>query len=106
MFQESCSFGCTEHSKIKFAIFGFFYDFILNLQVSAITHKGVKIHFAKDPLELFESHKATLAFRTQNPTRMKSQHRGPGGAGELAAGEGSPELAHKRHGTAIELITE
>jgi hypothetical protein len=37
---------------------------------------------------------------------MKSQHRGPGGAGELAAGEGSPELAHKRHGMTIELTTE
>jgi hypothetical protein len=28
---------------------------------------------------------------------MKSMHRDPGGIGELAAGEGSPELAHKRH---------
>jgi hypothetical protein len=37
---------------------------------------------------------------------MKSQHRGPGGAGELAAGKGSPELAHMRHGTAIELTME
>jgi hypothetical protein len=37
---------------------------------------------------------------------MKSQHTGPGGAGELAAGEGSPELAHKLHGMAIELTTE
>jgi hypothetical protein len=106
MFWESCSFGCAEHRKIEFAIFGFFYDFILNLQVSAITHKGVKIHFAKDPLELFESNKNTLDFSTQNPTRMKSQHRGPVSAGELAAGEGSPDLAHKRHGTAIELKTE
>jgi hypothetical protein len=37
---------------------------------------------------------------------MKSQHRGPGGASELAAGEGSLELTHKRHGTTIELTTE
>jgi hypothetical protein len=32
---------------------------------------------------------------------MKSMHRDPGGIGELADGEGSPELAHKRHWTAI-----
>jgi hypothetical protein len=93
-------------TKWSLHFFGFFYDFILNLQVSAQTQKGVKIHFAKGPLELFEPHKTTLAFSTQNPTWMKSQHRGPGGAGELAAGEGSPELAHKRHGTAIELTTK
>jgi hypothetical protein len=37
---------------------------------------------------------------------MKSMHRGPSGAGELAAGEGSPELAHKQHWTAIELTTD
>jgi hypothetical protein len=51
MFQESCSFGYTEHIKIEITIFGFFYNFKSNLQVSAISHKGVKIHFAKDPLE-------------------------------------------------------
>jgi hypothetical protein len=33
-------------------------------------------------------------------------HRGPGGGGELATGEGSSELAHKRHWTAIELTTD
>jgi hypothetical protein len=37
---------------------------------------------------------------------MNLQHRSLGGAGELAASEGSPELAHKRHWTAIELTTE
>jgi hypothetical protein len=37
---------------------------------------------------------------------MNLQHQSSGGAGELAAGEGSPELAHKRHWTTIELTTE
>jgi hypothetical protein len=32
---------------------------------------------------------------------MKSMLRDPNDAGELAVGEGSPELAHKRHWTAI-----
>jgi hypothetical protein len=30
----------AEHNKIGFAIYGFFYDFILNLQVTAKTLKG------------------------------------------------------------------
>jgi hypothetical protein len=54
MFGESCSSSYTEHSKIEFAFFGFFCDFIWNLQVAAITPIGVKIHFAKGPLELFK----------------------------------------------------
>jgi hypothetical protein len=37
---------------------------------------------------------------------MKSMHRGPGGTGELATSEGSPELAQKRHWTTIELTTD
>jgi hypothetical protein len=36
---ESCSSSYTEHNKIEFAIFGFFRDFILNLQVSVETQQ-------------------------------------------------------------------
>jgi hypothetical protein len=50
MLWESCSSSYTEHNKIEFAFFGFIYDFILNLQVAAITHKGGKNHFASGPL--------------------------------------------------------
>jgi hypothetical protein len=39
MLRESCSSSYTEHNKIKFAIFGFFYDFISNLQDTAKTLK-------------------------------------------------------------------
>jgi hypothetical protein len=54
----------------------------------------------------FQLHNTALDFNTRDPTRMTLEHRGPSGAGELAAGEGSPELAHKRHCTAIELTTD
>jgi hypothetical protein len=67
---------------------------------SQSTQKG-EIHFAIRPLELSEPHRSTLAFNTQTPTRLKSAHRDPGGARELAAGEGSPELGNKRHLAAI-----
>jgi hypothetical protein len=49
MIWESCGFGYTEHKKIEFAIFRFFYDFKSNLQVSAITHKGVRIFIHLGP---------------------------------------------------------
>jgi hypothetical protein len=40
MFGESCSFGYTEHRKIEFAIFGFFYDFKSTLQLQLKHNKG------------------------------------------------------------------
>jgi hypothetical protein len=69
------------------------------------TQKG-KNHFSQESLEVFELHNPALGFNTQDPTRMKSMHRGPGGTGELATSEGSPELAQKRHWTTIELTTD
>jgi hypothetical protein len=39
MLWESCSSSYTEHNKIGFVIFGFVYDFILNLQDIAKTLK-------------------------------------------------------------------
>jgi hypothetical protein len=53
-FCKSGSSSHTEHIKIRFSIFGFFYDFILILQGSARTLKRVKNHFAKRPLESLE----------------------------------------------------
>jgi hypothetical protein len=106
MLWESGSSSCTEHNKIGFSFSEFFYDLLWILQGAAKTHKEVKIHFARGSLERFELHKTALGFNTQDPTRMRLRHRGPGGAWELAVGEGSPELAHKRHWTVIELTTE
>jgi hypothetical protein len=67
---------------------------------SQSTQKG-KSHFVMRPLELSEPHRSTLAFNTRTPTTLKSAHRDPGGARELAAGEGPPELCNKRHLVAI-----
>jgi hypothetical protein len=49
MFVESCSSGYTEHHKIEFANFGFFYDFISNLQVFAKTLKKGRIYMHSGP---------------------------------------------------------
>jgi hypothetical protein len=51
MFGASCSSGYTEHNKIEFAFFGFFYDFIWILQDPAQIHKRGKKHFSRRPLE-------------------------------------------------------
>jgi hypothetical protein len=56
MLCESCSSSHTDHSKIGFAIFELFCDFIWILQVAAKTLKGVKKHFceqAPGKIELF-----------------------------------------------------
>jgi hypothetical protein len=86
----------TENSKIGFAIIGFFCDFIRFSKLQVKHTKG-EYTFCWKPLELFEPHKTTLAFSTQNPPRLKPMHRDPSGAGELAAGEGALELGNTRH---------
>jgi hypothetical protein len=64
MLCKSCRSSHIEHNKIGFAIFGFFYDFIWNLQVTAKTHQRVKNHFTKRPLEVSNLHRSTLGLRT------------------------------------------
>jgi hypothetical protein len=64
MLCKSCRSSHTEHNKIRFAIFGFFYNFKLNLQGAFETHKRVKNHFAKRPLESSRAHRYALGFRT------------------------------------------
>jgi hypothetical protein len=56
MLRESCSSSYTEHNKIKFAIFGFFYDFISNLQDTAKTLKKWRILLHADPCQLLKVH--------------------------------------------------
>jgi hypothetical protein len=86
IFGESCSSCYTEHRKIEFAIFGFFYDFILNLQVAAKTHQRGRIFLALGSLELFNitTLPSILAARPPNP---KNPHRGT-----LGGGGGSPPV--------------
>jgi hypothetical protein len=64
MLCRNCSSRYTKHHKIGFAIFGFFYDFILNLQVTTKTHQRVKNHITKRPLEVSNLHKSALGLRT------------------------------------------
>jgi hypothetical protein len=79
-------------------LYGFY-----NLQEN---HKeGKESSFTRVP-GTFQLHNAAPGFNTQDPTRMNLMHRGPGGTGELVAGEGSSELAHKRHWTSIELTMD
>jgi hypothetical protein len=52
MLWESCSSSHTEHKKLGLLFFGFFYELILNLQITGSIHKTVKTLFAPDPLKL------------------------------------------------------
>jgi hypothetical protein len=49
MLCKSCRPSHTEHNKIGFTIFGFFYDLILNLQVAAKTLNKGRIILRRDP---------------------------------------------------------
>jgi hypothetical protein len=95
-FCKSGSYCHTEHSKIGFTIFGFFYDFILILQGSARTLKRVKNHFAKRPLESFEGSQICPRFAHRPQERTLTKQLGPQAwgwrrnrnFGEVLAGEG------------------
>jgi hypothetical protein len=62
---RNCSSSYTERNKIGFEIFGFFYDFILNLQITGSRGKSWKNLLALGPLELSKPYKQTLGFYTQ-----------------------------------------
>jgi hypothetical protein len=74
MLCKSCMFSHTEHNTIGFAIFGFLYDFIWNLQVLFKAHKGVKNLISLRPLETFHFHNSTLSSNNQAPTRTLPSH--------------------------------
>jgi hypothetical protein len=62
---RNCNSSYTEHNKIGFAIFGFFYDFILNLQYTGSKSKSWKNLLALKPSELLKFHNYTLGSNTQ-----------------------------------------
>jgi hypothetical protein len=64
MFWESCSFGCIEHNKIEFAIFGFFYYFILNLQVTGKSQVKGRIFLHSGPCKQLTLHNHALRSKT------------------------------------------
>jgi hypothetical protein len=97
---KSCSTLLQETGKIGFI----FSDFtLISIDFTSCRQHTLKEKnlFTYESLGLLTLHNHTLGLHSQVLARMKSMHRDPGGAGELAAGEGSPELAHKRHWIAI-----
>jgi hypothetical protein len=65
MLCRNCSPSHTEQRKIRFAIFGFFYDFILNLQVIEPKSQNWKNLLMPRSLKLLKIHKPALGFCTQ-----------------------------------------
>jgi hypothetical protein len=65
MLCKSGSSSHKEHNKIGFAIFGFFYELILNLQSTGPHSKTGKNLLALSPLGLLNLHNYALAFNTQ-----------------------------------------
>jgi hypothetical protein len=59
-FRKNCSSSHKEHSKIGFAIYGFFDNFIWIFQVSGTTQKERKNLLSQPPLESFGLHKTAL----------------------------------------------
>jgi hypothetical protein len=98
-FCKSGSSSHTEHIKIRFAIFGFFYDFILILQGSARTLKRVKNHFAKRPLESLEGSQICPQFAHRPFERILTKQLGSqawgGGGGSGIPARCSPERARE-----------
>jgi hypothetical protein len=85
-FRKSCSSSHTEHSKISFAIFGF-YNFIWILQGAAKTLKGVKILFYEETLESFGCSNLCPWFARNTLERAQTSQCGPRGLGVARFGE-------------------
>jgi hypothetical protein len=66
-----------ETSKIDFAFFWTFLEFLWILQVTGQNFKKVKNLFALRSLELFWFHTNALGFYSKVPARMRSNLRGP-----------------------------
>jgi hypothetical protein len=67
---ERCSYSYTEHDKIGFAFFGFFYDFILNLHDTTKTLKRRRIILHADPCQLLKVHICALGLPHLTPTAV------------------------------------
>jgi hypothetical protein len=96
MLWKSCSSSYTEHNKIGFEIFGFFYDFISNLQDTAKTLKRWRIILHADPCQLLKVHNCALGPFPPYPD----------GGGALAGGEVRLGEANKRARSAIGLTRD
>jgi hypothetical protein len=92
---ESCSSCYAENNKIELAIFGFFNNFILNLQVPAEIHKGGRIISRRNPWNFLSLTRlpSTLAARPSNPKNSPQGY--PQWRRRLSGGEVGPGLANK-----------
>jgi hypothetical protein len=70
MLWESCSYSYTEHNKIGIAIFGFFYNFISNLQDTVKTLKKWRILLRADPCQLLKVHIYAIGLPHRTPTAV------------------------------------
>jgi hypothetical protein len=85
MFCRSCSSRHTEHSKIEFAIIGFFYDFLWILQVTGSKGKTRRIYFYSSPWE--------NQFSTRVLERFQSSQGYPSGRTWTTNGTGVPRCS-------------
>jgi hypothetical protein len=96
IFGQSCSPCYTKHSKIGFAIFGFFYDFYSNLQGAGLIHKTKKNLFAQGTLKLLKSSQFYPRFTPL----------GPDSGDRLAGGEVGLGHANMLGGSSIRLTCD
>jgi hypothetical protein len=90
--------GVQQNWFFNFWIFLRFYMNFPSCRQHTLKEKNLLTHRS---LGFSTLHNHTLGLYSQVPARKQSLHRGPDGAGGLVAGEGSPELANKRHGREI-----
>jgi hypothetical protein len=103
---ESCRSSHTEHNKIWFAIFVFFYDFIWNLKVSGSTQKGRKNILSQGSLELLDLHKSTPDSNRYTPETNNSHKHAPDDGGKLATGDVGPTQVNMWHRVVIGLTRD
>jgi hypothetical protein len=80
-FRKSCSSSHTEHNKIGFAIFGFFYDFIWIYKLQAQHKRKRRIFFHNHPWKVFDFTKLP-SLLTSRPSSTKTFTEVPSAAGE------------------------
>jgi hypothetical protein len=88
MLWGSCSSSHIEHNKIGFAIFGFFYDVISNLQGTAITLKRWRNVLHARPCQILKFHKCALDLPHHTPTTVARSPAAMWGPGRQTSEQG------------------
>jgi hypothetical protein len=84
---KSCGIFHHESNKISFAFFGFFYDFLRNLQKSAKWLYYLRITFAPGSLRSFRFLQLYPCFAAEPLERLEGLRLGPWGVGRWQSGE-------------------